>query len=185
MKCKRALFTIAFINLLAAALLSVFSFWVCLRISARISPHTIEIQMNEGSLDVADSNRQLSFKSTGDGETISLDKSILFQIAENLVSNAVWYAERQVSVSLTLDENTLSLEADDDGPGFSAQLLKNGVRPFQKGNEDSGYFGMELIPRSLLRGVSFIIKISEPYFLKNLQVLENRIFLKNPKVWQV
>ena len=53
MKCKRALFTIAFINLLAAALLSVFSFWVCLRVNAKISSHTVEIRMNGGSLDVA------------------------------------------------------------------------------------------------------------------------------------
>lgn len=343
MKCKRALFTIAFTNLLVAALLSVFSFWVCLRIGARISPHTIEIQMNGGSLDVAeseaavissrwviagevlsllqillpivffvtamlvtaslfyrlklegpleiltksaarimesdldfeikagtddemgqlcaafeamrqsllknnrelwrqteerkrlnaafshdlrnpltvlkgsvkmakqcrgeallenllrmesytdrieryvesmsqvgrleeiavekapadwkklvrelenamefvaaDSGRQFSFKSTGDEETIFLDQNILFQIAENLVSNAVRYAESQVSVSLTLDEHTLSLEADDDGPGFPAQLLKNGVRPFQKGNEDSGHFGMGLYICDLL-----------------------------------
>lgn len=99
---------------------------------------------------VSDGGRQLSFKSAGDGETIFLDKNILLQIAENLVSNAVRYAERQVSVSLTLDEDALSLEVADDGPGFPAELLKNGVRPFQKGNEDSGHFGMGLYICDLL-----------------------------------
>lgn len=99
---------------------------------------------------VSDGGRQLSFKSGGDGETILLDKNILLQIAENLVSNAVRYAERQVSVSLTLDEDALSLEVADDGPGFPAELLKNGVRPFQKGNEDSRHFGMGLYICDLL-----------------------------------
>lgn len=99
---------------------------------------------------VSDGGRQLSFKSAGDGETILLDKNILLQIAENLVSNAVRYAQRQVSVSLTLDEDALSLEVADDGPGFPAELLKNGVRPFQKGNEDSGHFGMGLYICDLL-----------------------------------
>lgn len=99
---------------------------------------------------VSDSGRQLSFSSEGDGAVIFPDKNILFQIAENLVSNAVRFAERQISVRLTLDGNTLSLEVADDGPGFPAELLKSGVKPFQKGNEDSGHFGMGLYICDLL-----------------------------------
>ncbi len=93
---------------------------------------------------VTDSGRQFSFSDTGKGGTICLDKNILFQIAENLVSNAVRYAKRQVSVRLILDGDMLSLEVADDGDGFPPELLKNGIKPFQKGSEDAGHFGMGL-----------------------------------------
>ncbi len=99
---------------------------------------------------VSDSGRQFSFSSKGDGGIIVLDKNILFQIAENLMSNAVRYADRQVSVSLTLDGHTLSLEVADDGKGFPAEVLKNGIKPFQKGSEEAGHFGMGLYICSVL-----------------------------------
>lgn len=99
---------------------------------------------------VTDSGRQFSFSSTGKGGTICLDKNILFQIAENLVSNAVRYAKRQVSVRLILDGDVLSLEVADDGDGFPPELLKNGIKPFQKGNEDAVHFGMGLYICSIL-----------------------------------
>jgi len=99
---------------------------------------------------VSDSGRQFSFSSRGDGGIIVLDKNILFQIAENLVSNAVRYADRQVSVRLILDGHMLLLEVADDGKGFPAEVLKNGIKPFQKGSEEAGHFGMGLYICSVL-----------------------------------
>lgn len=99
---------------------------------------------------VLDGGRQFSFSSTGNDGTICLDKNILFQIAENLVSNAVRYAKRQVSVRLILDGDMLSLEVADDGDGFPPELSKNGIKPFQKGNEDAVHFGMGLYICSIL-----------------------------------
>ena len=105
---------------------------------------------NAMRLVMSDSGRQFAFSSSGNGGAISLDKNILFQIAENLVSNAVRFARRQISVRFILDDHTLSLEVTDDGPGFPDQLLKTGVKPFQKGNEDSEHFGMGLYICDLL-----------------------------------
>lgn len=99
---------------------------------------------------VADGGMQFSFSSLRDGSAISVDKNILFQIAENLVSNAVRFARRQISVRLILSHRTLSLEVTDDGPGFPDELLTTGVKPFQKGNEDSEHFGMGLYICNLL-----------------------------------
>lgn len=98
----------------------------------------------------ADGGRQFSFSSTGDGVTVLVDKNILFQIAENLVSNGVRYARRQVSVRLSSAGGVLSLEVADDGPGFPDQLLKTRVKPFQKGNEEPEHFGMGLYICELL-----------------------------------
>lgn len=104
---------------------------------------------------VSDSGKQLDFRPGGTdiprrGECILLDQNILFQIAENLVSNAVRFAASRISVRLMYEENTLSLEVTDDGSGFPDKLLKQGVRPFQKGSQDSGHFGMGLYICDLL-----------------------------------
>ena len=99
---------------------------------------------------VTDGGRQLSFSSSADRGVIYLDKNILFQIAENLVSNAVRFARNQISVRLILTDRTLSLEVADDGPGFPDELLKTGVKPFHKGNEDAEHFGMGLYICDLL-----------------------------------
>lgn len=92
------------------------------------------------------------------GKTILLDKSILFQIAENLISNALRFARQDITVTCsinntlneTLTETFLELSVTDDGRGFPAALVGNGIRPFQKGNEDAGHFGMGLYTCKLL-----------------------------------
>lgn len=119
------------------------------KVSVEWSVLTGELE-NAMRLVAEDGGRQFSFSSSGNGGTISLDKNILFQIAENLVSNAVRFARRRVSVRLISADRTLSLEVIDDGPGFPDQLLKTGVKPFQKGNEDSEHFGMGLYICDLL-----------------------------------
>ena len=109
----------------------------------------------------ADSGKQLSFASTVNAEKILLDKNVLFQITENLVSNAIRFARQTVSVNLSLSGDMLILEVIDDGSGFPAGLLKNGIQPFQKGNEDAEHFGMGLYICDLLcqkHGGHMIIK---------------------------
>lgn len=98
----------------------------------------------------ADGDKQLSFTSTVTAGKILLDKNVLFQITENLVSNAIRFAKQTVSVNLSLSGDMLRLEVIDDGSGFPAGLLKNGIQPFQKGNEDAEHFGMGLYICDLL-----------------------------------
>lgn len=103
---------------------------------------------------VSDSGKQLDFSATGadasQRESILLDQNVLFQIAENLVSNAVRFAMRQITVRLVYGKNMLSLEVADDGSGFSEELLKQGVKPFQKGGGENGHFGMGMYICDLL-----------------------------------
>lgn len=104
---------------------------------------------------VSDSGKQLDFSAAGmnadpKGESILLDQNMLFQIAENLVSNAIRFARLQITVRLVYEKNMLSLEVADDGSGFPGELLKQGVKPFQKGGEENGHFGMGLYICDLL-----------------------------------
>ncbi|MCI8490558.1 MAG: HAMP domain-containing histidine kinase [Lachnospiraceae bacterium] len=102
-----------------------------------------------------DCSRQLTFScmepvTETPAKTILLDTQLLFQIAENLVSNALRFAQKTVSVHLSCSGGLLLLEVTDDGSGFPEKLLKNGIQPFGKCCEDTEHFGMGLYICSLL-----------------------------------
>lgn len=95
-------------------------------------------------------DRRITFKAFKEARSIFIDKFVLFQIIENLTANACRFARHTVNVSMTAFENELVLTVADDGFGFSSELLKNGIQPFQKGNEEAGHFGMGLYICKLL-----------------------------------
>lgn len=96
-----------------------------------------------------ESMKRLVFRCPDEDVMICLDRGILFQIAENLVSNALRFADSVVVVTLSVDSERLTLEVSDDGGGFPADLLMDGIKPFRRG-EDAGHFGMGLYICSLL-----------------------------------
>lgn len=101
----------------------------------------------------SDSGKRLSFCSAcsiGEISDIMLDKNVLFEIAENLVSNALRFAKQSVVVSLSIQPETLIFEVTDDGNGFPDKLLKNGIQPFQKCGDEAAHFGMGLYICELL-----------------------------------
>ena len=82
-----------------------------------------------------------------------IDKAILFNIAENLVANAVRFAKSQIQVGLKVNMEMLLLTVQDDGPGFPPSILQKGAQPFLRGNEKSesgSHFGMGLYVCRLL-----------------------------------
>lgn len=109
----------------------------------------------------AESGTQLIFHGSSDPSTVVLDKGMLLQVAENLTSNALRFARQTVSVTLAITADNLALEVSDDGCGFPAELLKNGIQPFQKHTEESEHFGMGLYICKILcekHGGSLLIK---------------------------
>lgn len=91
-----------------------------------------------------ESGRQLIFHGSSDPGTVVLDKGMLFQVAENLTSNALRFARQTVSVTLAIAANHLELAVLDDGCGFPGALLKNGIQPFQQYTKEAEHFGMGL-----------------------------------------
>ena len=88
---------------------------------------------------------------SGEGsETLCIDRSILFQVIENMVSNALRFANKRVDVFCSVSEKKLLVSVTDDGCGFPEAMLVNGIQPFQKGNEEMGHFGMGLYLCQLL-----------------------------------
>lgn len=100
---------------------------------------------------VSDSGKELVFQSSpAVRKDILIDQSVLMQITENLVSNAVRFARQKILVAFLIEKDKLTITVKDDGSGFPEKLLKNGVQPFQKGNEDAEHFGMGLYICELL-----------------------------------
>lgn len=86
-------------------------------------------------------------------ENILLDKAMAFNVAENLITNALRFAKSKIQVRLRLDEEILVLSVQDDGPGFSQTILRKGAEPFlrgEEGNEQGSHFGMGLYVSRLL-----------------------------------
>lgn len=98
----------------------------------------------------SDSGKQISFEAIPAAKTPCLDQAVLFEIAENLLSNALRFAEQSVHVFCAISENVLELTITDDGGGFSSVFIKNGIGPFQKGSGDATHFGMGLYICKLL-----------------------------------
>lgn len=88
--------------------------------------------------------KQIKFIATQYTKDIFIDKSLLFQITENIVSNALRFAMARIDVLCSISDGKVLLSVTDDGCGFPDKLMKNGIQPFQKGNEDVEHFGMGL-----------------------------------------
>lgn len=105
----------------------------------------------------------LTFVEDGDGDVV-VDADMITQVLENLVSNAARYAARMVRVDVSRVGAVLRLAVLDDGPGFTADMLEAGVKPFQRqrtGDEESEHYGLGLYICSVLcqrHGGSLVIE---------------------------
>lgn len=88
------------------------------------------------------------FKSNiqSDDTIIFVDTEIVMQVYENMISNAVRYAENEVLVNCSISENILRISVLDDGKGFTVEALKNASQPFFRDdkNPDKLHFGLGL-----------------------------------------
>ena len=88
------------------------------------------------------------FASRGEGD-VFLDSELLFQVHENLFSNAGRYAKGNIWVTVELEGKTLSLTVADDGLGFPPAALKRAADPYYRADrspapEGELHFGLGL-----------------------------------------
>lgn len=86
----------------------------------------------------------------GSASPISLDAAFVAEAAQNVIGNAARFAKSRVTARLRVDGDTLVLEVDDDGPGFSPAALEKGDAPFFSETPDGEHFGLGLNIASLL-----------------------------------
>ena len=77
-------------------------------------------------------------------DKIQIDKGVFFRILENLLQNALRYAEKQVSINLSHKKEFLILTVKDDGKGFSAADLEKATTVFYSNDKEKQHFGIGL-----------------------------------------
>ena len=77
-------------------------------------------------------------------DKIQIDKGVFFRILENLLQNALRYAEKQVSINLSHKRDFLILTVKDDGKGFSAADLEKATTVFYSNDKEKQHFGIGL-----------------------------------------
>lgn len=82
--------------------------------------------------------------SAPDNGTAQLDHGLFLIVAENLIGNAARFAKSKIIICLEQQGDFLHLSVTDDGPGYPAELIQNGPKPFGKLEEDAAHFGMGL-----------------------------------------
>ena len=88
------------------------------------------------------------FASRGEGD-VFLDSELLFQVYENLLSNAGRYAKGNIWVTAEREGTALSLTVADDGPGLPPAALKRAAEPYYRADrspnpEGELHFGLGL-----------------------------------------
>ncbi|MEY8313467.1 HAMP domain-containing sensor histidine kinase [Oscillospiraceae bacterium 42-9] len=77
-------------------------------------------------------------------DKLQIDKGVFFRILENLLQNALRYAEKQVSINLSHKKDFLILTVKDDGKGFSAADLIRATTVFYSNDKEKQHFGIGL-----------------------------------------
>lgn len=78
-------------------------------------------------------------------QRIMADISVMIEVADNLIANALRYAVSGIGISLEYENGILSLYVKDDGRGFTGEELKMALRPYYGEEKDSGiHFGIGL-----------------------------------------
>ena len=99
----------------------------------------------------------------GDSEQLlCTDRELVMQVFENLVSNAVRFADRKVRCNMSVSSDELNITVCDDGKGFSEEALRKAMQPFYRGSDENEkeHFGLGLyICRLLCRKCGGDIRI--------------------------
>lgn len=79
-------------------------------------------------------------------QNVTMDISVIMQVYENLLSNALRYADTKIEVSVEEQDSLFILTIADDGVGFTAKDLSNAMKPFYKAESETNneHFGMGL-----------------------------------------
>ena len=102
----------------------------------------------ENSLSILSVNtkKEIHIVSNVENKQIYVDKHVIHNVAENLVSNALRYSKDSIAIDMTCENGKIVLCISDDGSGFSSAILNKGAAPFLRDDniEHGQNFGMGL-----------------------------------------
>jgi signal transduction histidine kinase len=77
---------------------------------------------------------------------LNVDADIVVRVFENMLSNAIRYVDRTISIRFEFVKEMLGITVSDDGKGFSDEDLEQATKPFYKSKttSDGVHFGLGL-----------------------------------------
>lgn len=103
---------------------------------------------------------ELTFEARTQSDWLSFDPEIISQIYENILSNAVRFAQSRISVSVSEADGGLYMYVSDDGPGFSQNSICCADSPFYTETPGGEHFGLGLyICKILLRHHGGLLRV--------------------------
>lgn len=82
---------------------------------------------------------------------LSIDTEFVSQVSNNLIANAVRYANHTITLSFAVHDHGLQLSVSDDGKGFTESILYKAASPyFTEETDHSEHFGLGLYICKLL-----------------------------------
>lgn len=92
------------------------------------------------------SSKQLTFSNEIMTKTIYICPEIVIQVVENLLSNAIRFAQSSIYIKCDTIDNHFIINVTDDGIGFHKTVLKYATNPFYttEKKDSSGHFGLGL-----------------------------------------
>jgi len=91
-------------------------------------------------------NKTFSINFNSDIDIVILDTELVSEVYENLLSNALRYAESKINADIEISDKKIILSVSDDGKGFSEKSLKLASEPFYRDDseQNSMHFGLGL-----------------------------------------
>lgn len=136
--------------------------WKCSPTSVNWSVLAKELEHSLSFLS-EDTGKKIIFSSYGADSELFVDRTMIQNVAENLVNNALRYANAIVNVELSHKSGNMMISISDDGSGFPSAILRKGAAPFLRGSDtaEQEHFGMGLYICRLLcekHGGNFVIE---------------------------
>lgn len=87
---------------------------------------------------------EIRYRHEGTENELLLDEDLLMEVLDNLLSNAIRYADSRVELETKEEDGMLYLFVSDDGPGFSEDALKNASELYFSEGTKEEHFGIGL-----------------------------------------
>lgn len=115
-------------------------------IEIKIQPENVKLLIKEIESNISQltGKKEILFSDGISFDEVNIDKGVLFRILENLLQNALRYAEKQININITQNDKFLILTVKDDGKGFTETDLKKADTMFYSKDRGKEHFGIGL-----------------------------------------
>lgn len=114
------------------------------------SDQLIQDLTSDLTLMAQEAGKTLNIKNGAPSCMISVDAALLYRILENILSNALRFAKKEIGITFWMQDRTFAITVMDDGDGFPEGILKNKNRLLMPAADENGHCGLGLTISRLL-----------------------------------